>query len=155
MPEVSDVGCDRTLESLRADQLERWHRGERRFVESYHATAPDLLANPEALLDLIYNEVVVRDELGEAPQLDEYLRRFPLHADALRRQFTVHRLLDSPSLRSSAPTPVPSTVPALGDVPAARTGSLGDRPLVPGYEIEAELGAGPPEKAGRKKGGAG
>ena len=45
------------------------------------------------LLDLVYNEVVLREEDGESPQLDEYLDRFPGHDEALRAQFDVHQLL--------------------------------------------------------------
>ena len=52
--------------------------------------------NPDdLLLDLIYNEVVLREEDGEWPELDEYLRRFPQHAEDLRAQFDVHRALQS------------------------------------------------------------
>ena len=38
---------------------------------------PELRADPEAVLDLIYNEIVLREEAGESPRLEEYLRRFP------------------------------------------------------------------------------
>src|SRR5689334_1045504 len=100
MSEVAVLSRDRLLESLRTDQIERWHRGERRLVERYLEEASDLRDDTDAVLDLIYNEVVVRDELHEAPALAEYQRRFPHLESALSRQFAVHRLLETPSLRS-------------------------------------------------------
>jgi serine/threonine protein kinase/tetratricopeptide (TPR) repeat protein len=46
-------------------------------------------------LDLIYSEVVLREEDGQSPGLEEYLRRFPQYAGELRAQFEVHRALQS------------------------------------------------------------
>ena len=46
-------------------------------------TSEDLLQDSslppgaDSLLDLIYNEIVVREEIGERPALDEYLERYP------------------------------------------------------------------------------
>ena len=53
--------------------------------------APTL--DDDALLDLIYNEVDLRQEDGESPEMDEYLRRFPQYAEDLRAEFDVHRAL--------------------------------------------------------------
>ena len=47
------------------------------------------------MLDLIYGEVVLREEDGESPELEEYLRRFPQYAGELRAQFEVHTALQS------------------------------------------------------------
>src|SRR5438046_2669612 len=112
MSDVAVVARDQLLEALRSDQIACWHRGERRLVERFLADAPDLQSDADAVLDLIYNEVVVREELHEAPTLEEYLRRFPQFDGALRRQFTVHRLLETPSLRSEAATPAKQSIAA-------------------------------------------
>src|SRR5690348_672960 len=72
-----------------------WRDGRRLAVEAFlEEFAPPTL-DDDALLDLIYNEVVLREEDGEVPELDEYLRRFPRHAEALRAQFDVHRALQA------------------------------------------------------------
>jgi len=146
MPEVADVRRDRVLEALRAEQIESWHQGERRLVEGYLEDAPQLRDDYDAVLDLIYTEVVVREELGEMPEPDEYLRRFPHLDAALRRQFAVHRLLESSAVRSvattEADTPLPATIPVTAGTMRTLSGSLSDPPWVAGYEILGELGRG-------------
>src|SRR3954453_2261730 len=81
--------------ALVQDHRERWRRGERIPVESYLERSQLPRVGTTALLDLVYNEVVLREEDGEAPRLDEYLERFPVHADALRAQFEIHEALRS------------------------------------------------------------
>ena len=43
----------------------------------------------ESLLDLIYQEILLRRGLGESPGAEEYTRRFPAWTEALIRQFAV------------------------------------------------------------------
>src|SRR5258708_35461381 len=85
---------ERTLAGLRADQRRRWLRGEALSVEGYRECMPFLIDDAETLLDLIFSEILLREELGESPTLDEYLRRFPEQSAALARQFEVHRMFD-------------------------------------------------------------
>ena len=59
-------------------------------------------AGTSGLLDLIYNEVVLREQAGESPALEEYLARFPDHTEALRAQFEVHQALRTAGSYSSA-----------------------------------------------------
>src|SRR5207237_1146233 len=73
-----------------ADQEKRWRAGTPLAVEKYLEREPAFLSDAEAILDLIYKEVLLRSERGEQPQLDEYVRRFPDHASALRPIFEVH-----------------------------------------------------------------
>jgi hypothetical protein len=75
------------------DHRERWRRGERLPVEAYLEEFHPAGVDDAQLLDLIYNEVVLREEDGETPPLDEYVKRFPLHEEALRAQFELHQLL--------------------------------------------------------------
>src|SRR5262245_55557999 len=84
-----------TLVRVRADQQSRWQRGERVLVEEYLAREPDLAENEELLLDLVYSEVLLREEHGERPELDEYLRRFPHLDESLQRQWLVHKALSA------------------------------------------------------------
>jgi tetratricopeptide (TPR) repeat protein len=112
------------------DQRARWRRGERVAAEAYLEQHPALPA--DALLDLIYQEIVLLQEAGEAPQLAEYLRRFPQFAAELKDQFEVDQALESGRLFGEAktradPRPAP---PAAAPV------------AIPGYEILGELGRG-------------
>jgi len=87
------------IEELCSHQRQDWREGQRRAVEEYIARRPDLLLDPDAILDLVYNEIILRESSGDRPDLGEYLRRFPsLHAE-LRRQFDIHRLLETRDLR--------------------------------------------------------
>jgi serine/threonine protein kinase len=138
MPEIA-AATDRVLR-LRADQLDRWGRGEGIRVEDYLAREPGLVDDVESVLELIYHEYVLREELGQAPTPDEYLARFPRFAEALRRQFDVHALLAEPGLTPTLilPTDTPSTV--VGVDP--RDGETEPVRWVGGYEILGELGHG-------------
>src|SRR5436190_645304 len=77
------------LSVVRGDQFKRWQRGDRVPVETYLQQVPQLAADPEALLDLIFSEVLLREELGEPPDVEEYVRRFPRQEASLRLQFDV------------------------------------------------------------------
>jgi eukaryotic-like serine/threonine-protein kinase len=116
---------------LRADQRERWRRGERILVETYLQQQAIERGDTEALLDLIYNEIVLREEHQETPQLAEYIERFPERAAELTIQFEVHEALrveSSTSGSASGGSPVSNV--AVGQI------------AVPGYEIIEELGRG-------------
>lgn len=114
------------VETLLIDQNQRWRRGDRPPVEDYVRTHPRLATAEEELLDLIYNEIFLRDQCGDRPALDEYLKRFPHLAESLRLQFDIHQALcPSPAAPRPAPGPEPRAFPA-----------------IPGYEILSELGRG-------------
>src|SRR5262249_61995465 len=84
---------DPLVDRVRAEQCEGWHGGERVLAEAYLAKEPTLADDGEALLDLIYSEVLLREEHGERTTADEYAARFPRLSDAIRRQFAVHTAL--------------------------------------------------------------
>ena len=67
--------------------------GARPSVEQFLQGYPDIASNDEALLDLIYTEYVVREELGERPGVDEYVRRFPQQSERLQRLLSLDRAL--------------------------------------------------------------
>src|SRR5580658_1369794 len=75
---------------VRADQRKRWKEGEHVSAETYLNNFPSLKANDPALLDLVYNEVLLREENGEKPDVEEYVKRFPNLEAQLRRQFALH-----------------------------------------------------------------
>jgi serine/threonine protein kinase len=91
------------LATLRLDQLRRWRAGERVPAEDYLRRYPTLQG--EAALALIYAEFLLRDELDEDPQLEEYQQRFPQHADRLRQQLEFRDALDAgPATENSSLT---------------------------------------------------
>src|SRR5262245_1213029 len=77
------------LALLLAYQRRAWRQGDRVPVETYLAQHPGLAANAEAVLDLIYQEVLLREQAGDSPRLEEYLRRFPHLGPQLELQFEV------------------------------------------------------------------
>ena len=102
--EVAAAGRHRPR-SLIEDHRECWRRGERLPVEDYLARFRPSGVDAADLLDLIYNEVVLREEDGESPQLEEYLKRFPLHDEALRTQFELHQFLQTSGELGDRPSP--------------------------------------------------
>src|SRR5262249_33284447 len=75
---------------------------------------------------LIYQEILLREEGGERPRLDEYLQCFPLLAPQLRRLFWMHE-----ALACEASDPSPEEQALTWPTPSA---SRAARPAVPGYE---------------------
>jgi hypothetical protein len=155
------------LSLLRADQQRRWRHGERVMVEEYLTRWPTLGDDAEGLLDLVYGEVLLREEGGESVTVDEYLRRFPAHEASLKRQFDLHRALatgafptsESGGTRAASPvsqgqsetatvppTLIPEATSQNGVSPPTQAGiSRREQPAlatVPGYEILGTLGKG-------------
>jgi WD40 repeat protein/predicted Ser/Thr protein kinase len=95
------------LALLQADQRRRWLQGERPLVEEYRTGEfAARLDDPDHLLDLIYNEVMLREEVGDTPGLGEYQERFPHLARPLADLFEVHASLkESEWLADDAPPP--------------------------------------------------
>ncbi len=105
---------------LLADQRECWARGNCVIVEAYVHQYPALLADAEGLLDLIYNEVYLREQKGETPGRDEYIRRFPHLARPINDQFDVHQAIQVEQVSTIDVRP----------------------PVVPGWELLEQIGQG-------------
>jgi tRNA A-37 threonylcarbamoyl transferase component Bud32 len=126
------------LAQLRADQSQRWQRGERVPVEHYLGQYPELSGDTEALVELIQSELLRRREAGEQPALDEYLARFPDQTELLRRSWPA---LSAPPTKAwadshSSGTTVAESRPASAPPPA--TPGL----RLPGLELGDKLGEG-------------
>jgi hypothetical protein len=80
-------------EQLCEDMVRRWQAGEPVPVEAYLASQVELRANPEGLLALVYQEILLREGRGEVPQPQEYLARFPDLGPRLDKLFEVHSAL--------------------------------------------------------------
>ncbi len=123
---------------LRVDQQTRWRRGEAVKVETYLDRNPALRDDADGLVDLIYSEMLLREEAGETPLLSEYLTRFAAFAEQLRPLFEVHHAL-RPEPTCRTPPPTGGGLDAKGFhvnlTPAAW-------PVVPGYQILGILGEG-------------
>jgi hypothetical protein len=130
------------VEALREDQARRWRAGRGLPAETYLGAFPALAASPEDALVLVWGEVLLRLEAGEAPGPDEYRARFPQHADALAVQFDLQRHL-APSAEAATLAP---RVPG-GEAPTPVAGApagemLQQVPRLPGYEILGEIARG-------------
>jgi tetratricopeptide (TPR) repeat protein len=123
------------LELLRRRQQQGWLAGEKITAECLLQQHPVLQGDADAVLELIYNEVVLRQRSQEKPSLAEYQRRFPHLVERLELLFEVHSALDEdswpmaggPTLRAPAKSGI--RVPS-------------DLPVVAGYEILREVGRG-------------
>jgi len=123
------------IDELLDEQSRRWRGRDATQVEGYLERHPCLRDDRELVLALIFNEVALREELGESPRAEEYVRRFPGLAREVADQFEVHRAL------------------RVGPPPADGSGGDADAPPgpedcrnlgadLPGYEILGLLGSG-------------
>jgi serine/threonine-protein kinase len=135
--------------SLLQDQCECWRQGQRIPAEAYLQRYPALNANRDVVLNLLCNEMLLREQAGQALLLEDYVQRFPHLAPDLRRLYG-----PGPAADAAAP-PVPaaggsrvSNAETLSAVPPRRKIHVGGAPGfsvgagVPGYEILAALGRG-------------
>jgi hypothetical protein len=113
---------------LLVDQRERWQLGERVSAETYLQLYPHLRDDFEYGLELVYGEFLLAEDRGEAPDLDEYVRRFPDYAERLRLQVELHRAMEPPG--------------ATTFVEPGPAGQTGPWPAVAGYEVLQEVGRG-------------
>jgi tetratricopeptide (TPR) repeat protein len=125
------------VEDARAELCACWRRGELVQAELILHRYPTLEADPDAALQVIYQEILLREERGELPQFEEYEARFPHLAAQLRPLFVVHRVLEARS-RSWQSTPAPAGQDSVSE----SSGPACETPVVPGYEILGQLGRG-------------
>jgi hypothetical protein len=97
---VEEIGLPDLVELLRLEQKRRWQEGDRVFFDTYLNLHPRLLADRTSVLQMVYNEVLLRESAGETPQLEEYVRRLPQFGDQLTPLFEVHRAIESTVAKS-------------------------------------------------------
>jgi serine/threonine protein kinase/WD40 repeat protein len=133
-----EQGLLKLVRTLRAEQRQRWLKGDCVAAETYFDLNPKLLGEPESALELVYNEVLLREAAGEGPQLAEYVRRFPQFAGQLPRLFEVHRALESSQLCDAT-----DVEPWWGAAASPREPEKPSPwPSIAGYELLGELGRG-------------
>lgn len=117
-------------------------RQKKDWLEGSRPTVSDLLrdsslpSSHDVLLDLIYNEIVVREELGESPSLEEYIAQYPHLERDLRLHFEVHRAVQDELLASTFEDGLGASTRENSSQSGTPGSNLG------GYEIVGELGRG-------------
>jgi tetratricopeptide (TPR) repeat protein len=148
---VDHVSKSALLRMVCEEQRLRWQRGDCLAAERFLANHPVLRTDEEGALDVIYNEVVLREERGERPNLDEYVERFPQYASSLKQQFSLHVALFQ-SLGSQTPLLPPASsngaTPVLS-APASSEPSGPSQP-VPLDSNSASNGATPGQMSGNQ-----
>ena len=135
---VRDPG--QMLEVLLVDQAERFHLGQGVPAEAYLDAFPSVRDDPEHAVDVIFAEYLRREERGEQPAAEDYLRRFSQHAAALQLQVELHQAMGADRAVPSTWTESSAAPPDPGETnPPAGSETL---PNVPGYEIREILGWG-------------
>ncbi len=126
-----------SLDGLFSEQASAWMRGDRPSVKRLLHGHPALSVNPSAVLELINQEIVLRQIRRETPCLGDYLIDFPELAEPLSVLLEIHGATSIlPDLRVD---PDPS-----GQI-GANNGTpfeLARAPRLHGYEIQGTLGRG-------------
>src|SRR5262249_4514591 len=113
-PPASPSGPAEALASRLGEEMaQAWRRGERPSAEDFLARHPELCANPEAAVQLIYEEVLLRQEFGEEEAADAVLPRFPQGRGERAPRLACPRLLQQP--RPAGPL-YPEVGDTLGDL---------------------------------------
>jgi hypothetical protein len=135
------------LRAVLDEQSVRWGRGERLLAEQVFERHPELLENPDAALDVIYQEFLLRREQGEWPQPEEFVRRFPLMREPLIAQLATDAAMRSAANTTELPpgqNPAQPGNGAEGSTIVANPGldGKGQYPVFPGYELIGVIGRG-------------
>jgi serine/threonine protein kinase len=144
---AGDLSLSQLVGVLRVDQEQRWRAGERVSAESYLRLHPELAADVEQALVLVYGEYLLRESLGESPALSEYLKRFPVCADRLQQRVEGEQALEPWATLAppSATVPNPPSADALSMSETTTAESISSAPVganFQGYEIRTKLGEG-------------
>ncbi len=125
---------------LAEELAQRWQAGDRPIVEEYLARYPQVADCPEAAAELIYEELCLRQELGEPANPHDVLERFPQWRTQLQVLIQFHDFLQPMAAQVTFPAPGETVGDftlsaelgrgAHGRVYLATQASLADRPVV-------------------------
>ncbi len=164
------VSLSDRIELLASELRSRWKSGHRiaaeALVDSRHAAAwKSVASNDEHLLDLLYHEILVRQEFGESVECQNFVDRFPHLRERIERLFAVHTAIEDDDWENIS-VDTEKSLESSGD-PAEMEGSVSQHPASigqtptettpqwprrsrktlivdppPGYELLDELGRG-------------
>jgi serine/threonine protein kinase len=140
MDDLLAEDADRLVDDLVEEMAQRWRDGERPLVEDYLVLHPQLCEQPEAALELLYEEIHLRQEQGQELRAEELLGRFPKWRRQVQALLECHHLL-APQLAGPLFPAVGETLGEFclldelgrgttGRVFLATQPSLADRPVV-------------------------
>jgi tRNA A-37 threonylcarbamoyl transferase component Bud32 len=133
----ASVDCNLPLGSLVVNDLRiRWQAGERLAVEDCLQRIPILNERPEALLELIYTEWLLREEFGPPPNSDEYRRRFPALADKLDGLLRLCAALEQNAV---ATLPGGTAIPANGEPATLHPKVAAEAAVLPPTPVNPEV----------------
>lgn len=141
---LADVGaCDPALACgvLLVDQRERWRLGERPMIAHYLELFPPLRSEPALLVELIRQEYQLRQEHGELPSVEDYVRCFPECTELLRRALA-ETATPKAAHQDSSPSTGRASVATLATAGAPPVPDALAPPAIPGFEVIRELGRG-------------
>ena len=131
---VGPVGM--SLERLLSEQVRDWMRDDCRPFKFYLEREELVGSDPEAVIELINQEIVLRRRKGDAPRPEDYLKDYPDLAEPLSELFDIYDAISIPGEVR------PRQVVPLTDEWAGVALGLHGSPQIPGYRIERLLGAG-------------
>lgn len=143
---ASPRSTDQLIDQLR----HHWQAQDSLTAEQLLADNPDIASTPASALDIIYAEVLLREESGESPDEAEYLQRFPQYSEHITRQFQLHRALseyddddDDVDPAEALGADLHSTQSPLGPdtLPVAKK-TEPRIPSIPGFEVQEIAGRG-------------
>ena len=139
MSDPSLPDADR-LALARADLLRGWQDGAGPSLEALLERHPSLADDGAAITDLAHTEAILRHLRGQPVDTEDYARRFPGAAGAIRRRFGLDCQLVP--LAPGRAAPRTDGDPDVTQPPAAGRPGPGELPRVPGHEVLQELGRG-------------
>ncbi len=97
LAQAGSVSPQQLAAVLCVDLRQRWQCGEAVRVERYLTDFPILGQHPDSFLDLVYTELLLQEEKGPSPNLEDYRHRFPALFDRLKQQVEFGRVLQRES----------------------------------------------------------
>lgn len=145
-PSRSSEAADLELVVRRAcaDLGRRLRGGDECRAEDFFASHPEIVANTDAALEVIYTEFVVRRELQQAVALADWFDRFPEWRQDLRQLLEVHEQVCEDERRKATHASGRSTLDFSARRSAAPIGEPGadEGRLVGNYQLVEEIGRG-------------
>jgi serine/threonine protein kinase len=115
------VSADALAAQLKEELAERWRQGDRPLAEELLTQHPQLWSQPEAALELIYEEICQRRAHEQPSESADFQRRFPQWGEQVKELF------DKPP--AATPPPARRGLPQVGE-------------MLDEFQLVAELGRG-------------